>query len=216
MSPKEPPVRVLVVDDDFAVAAVHRAYLESMAEFTVVAEAHSARQALRAAEELSPDLVLLDIHLPDMSGLEVLQRLTDGGNTVLVIEHNLDIIKSADWIIDLGPRAAPAVVRSSLRARRPRGGRSAVVVTAHGPEGAGPRPHVAGARGRGAPLLRRGAGERSQARSSATNRRQSARRPGCSDSRGTSASSTQRAPSDSHPPVEASTGSAGRGASAST
>ena len=43
--------------------------------FTVVADAHSARQALRAAEELSPDLVLLDIHLPDMSGLEVLQRL---------------------------------------------------------------------------------------------------------------------------------------------
>src|ERR1700753_1781076 len=35
--------------------------------------------------------------------LEVLQRLVDGGNTVLVIEHNLDVIKTADWIIDLGP-----------------------------------------------------------------------------------------------------------------
>lgn len=35
--------------------------------------------------------------------LGVLQRLTDGGNTILVIEHNLDVIKSADWIIDLGP-----------------------------------------------------------------------------------------------------------------
>jgi two-component system CitB family response regulator len=83
----EPPVRVLVVDDDFAVAAVHRAYIDSMADFTVVAEAHSARQALRAAEELSPDLVLLDIHLPDMSGLEVLQRLRarPGG-------QNLDVI----------------------------------------------------------------------------------------------------------------------------
>jgi excinuclease ABC subunit A len=33
----------------------------------------------------------------------VLQRLTDGGNTIIVIEHNLDVIKSADWIIDLGP-----------------------------------------------------------------------------------------------------------------
>jgi excinuclease ABC subunit A len=33
----------------------------------------------------------------------VLQRIVDTGNTVLVIEHNLDIIKSADWIIDLGP-----------------------------------------------------------------------------------------------------------------
>jgi response regulator of citrate/malate metabolism len=87
VSLKEAPVRVLVVDDDFAVAAVHRAYLESMAEFTVVAEAHSARQALRAAEELSPDLVLLDIHLPDMSGLEVLQRLRarPGGQDLDVI-----------------------------------------------------------------------------------------------------------------------------------
>ena len=35
--------------------------------------------------------------------LEVLQRLVDAGNTVLVIEHNLDVIKSADYIIDLGP-----------------------------------------------------------------------------------------------------------------
>jgi len=35
--------------------------------------------------------------------LMVLQRLVDRGNTVLVIEHNLDVIKSSDWLIDLGP-----------------------------------------------------------------------------------------------------------------
>ncbi|MBB5957906.1 response regulator of citrate/malate metabolism [Saccharothrix tamanrassetensis] len=68
-------VRTLVVDDDFAVAAIHRGFLEAMPEFTVVGEAHGGGEALRAVESLRPDLVLLDIHLPDISGLEVLARL---------------------------------------------------------------------------------------------------------------------------------------------
>ncbi len=44
------------------------------------------------------------MHFEDVGRLlTVLQRLVDQGNTVLVIEHNLDVIKTADWIIDLGP-----------------------------------------------------------------------------------------------------------------
>ena len=35
--------------------------------------------------------------------IEILQKLTEGGNTVVVIEHNLDVIKTADYIIDIGP-----------------------------------------------------------------------------------------------------------------
>ena len=38
----------------------------------------------------------------------MLQRLVDAGNTVLVIEHNLDVIKQADWIVDLGPEGGEA------------------------------------------------------------------------------------------------------------
>ena len=38
----------------------------------------------------------------------MLQRLVDAGNTVLVIEHNLDVIKQADWIVDLGPEGGDA------------------------------------------------------------------------------------------------------------
>ena len=40
--------------------------------------------------------------------LQVLSQLTDHGNTVVVIEHNLDVIKTADWIVDLGPKGGAA------------------------------------------------------------------------------------------------------------
>jgi len=44
------------------------------------------------------------LHLADIEKLlEVLHRLVEGGDTVLVIEHNLDVIKTADYLIDLGP-----------------------------------------------------------------------------------------------------------------
>ncbi len=44
------------------------------------------------------------LHMADVHKLvHILQRLTEGGNSVVVIEHNLDVIKTADYIIDLGP-----------------------------------------------------------------------------------------------------------------
>jgi excinuclease ABC subunit A len=49
------------------------------------------------------------LHMADVERLiSVLHRLADAGNTVLVIEHNLDVIAQADWVIDLGPEAGPA------------------------------------------------------------------------------------------------------------
>jgi len=49
------------------------------------------------------------LHMADVERLiAVLHRLADAGNTVLVVEHNLDVIAEADWIIDLGPEAGPA------------------------------------------------------------------------------------------------------------
>src|SRR5206468_11848075 len=49
------------------------------------------------------------LHFADIEKLlETLQRLVDGGNTMLVIEHNLDVIKQADYLVDLGPEGGEA------------------------------------------------------------------------------------------------------------
>lgn len=69
------PIRVLVVDDDYMVARVHRGYVERVAGFEVAGEARTGAAALEAVRRLRPDLVLLDVYLPDMSGLDVLARL---------------------------------------------------------------------------------------------------------------------------------------------
>ncbi len=78
-------IRTLVVDDDFRVAELHCAYVDRVKGFSMVGRAHSGGDALRAVERLRPDLVLLDIYLPDMSGFDVLQRLREEDRAVDVI-----------------------------------------------------------------------------------------------------------------------------------
>ncbi|OAH15895.1 transcriptional regulatory protein CitT [Streptomyces jeddahensis] len=64
-----------MVDDDFMVAKLHSRYVSATDGFTVVGVAHSGVEALRAVERLTPDLVLLDVYLPDMDGIGVLREL---------------------------------------------------------------------------------------------------------------------------------------------
>ncbi|GAA5150763.1 MULTISPECIES: response regulator [Amycolatopsis] len=68
-------IRTLIVDDDFRVAAVHAGFVEEVPGFAVAGTAHTAAEARARVRELSPDLVLLDVYLPDESGLALLPEL---------------------------------------------------------------------------------------------------------------------------------------------
>jgi response regulator of citrate/malate metabolism len=68
-------ISTLVVDDDFMVARIHAAFVERTPGFKVAGVVHTGADALRAVHQLRPALVLLDIYLPDRSGIEVLERL---------------------------------------------------------------------------------------------------------------------------------------------
>ncbi|SFA75267.1 Response regulator of citrate/malate metabolism [Amycolatopsis marina] len=94
-------IRVLVVDDDFMVAKVHSGYVERTPGFTVVGVAHSGADALRAVTDLRPDLVLLDIYLPDLDGIAVLRELRADPSTadtdvvVITAARDVETIRSA-------------------------------------------------------------------------------------------------------------------------
>jgi len=72
-------IRVLVVDDDFMVARIHTGFVQRVPGFEVVGSRHTGAEALAAVAELRPDLVLLDLYLPDLFGLDVLARLRTAG-----------------------------------------------------------------------------------------------------------------------------------------
>src|SRR6186997_2767709 len=76
---------VLVVDDDFMVASIHIRFVERIPGFAVVGTSATGRAALDEVERLRPDLVLLDVHLPDLTGIEVLRTLRAAGNQVGVV-----------------------------------------------------------------------------------------------------------------------------------
>ncbi|MFJ3617262.1 response regulator [Streptomyces iakyrus] len=92
-SDKADAIDVLVVDDDFMVARVHRAFVERVEPFRVVGTAHTGGQAIEAADELRPDLILLDLYLPDLFGLDVIPRLRTAGHDcdVMVISAATEV-----------------------------------------------------------------------------------------------------------------------------
>jgi DNA-binding NarL/FixJ family response regulator len=97
-------VNVLIVDDHPSFRANARALLEAEG-FTIVGEAEDGASALRAVAALSPELVLLDVQLPDIDGFEVAARLTNGGAGPAVV-----LVSSRD-----GSDFGPLVERSGAR-----------------------------------------------------------------------------------------------------
>jgi DNA-binding NarL/FixJ family response regulator len=111
-------VNVLIVDDHPSFRASARALLEAEG-FDVVGEAEDGASALRAADELSPQLVLLDVQLPDLDGFEVARRLTDGGGPAVVLVSSRD-----------GSDFGPLVERSGARGFIPKAELSGAALSA--------------------------------------------------------------------------------------
>ncbi|MEV4575613.1 response regulator [Nonomuraea jabiensis] len=92
-------IDVLVVDDDFMVAKVNSGFVSQVDGFRVIGTASTGEQALDRIAALRPDLVLLDLYLPDLFGLEVITRMRAAGHDcdVIVISaaRELDAVRGA-------------------------------------------------------------------------------------------------------------------------
>ena len=94
-----PPIRTLVVDDDYRVAHIHTASVERIEGFVCVGQAHTAAQARQQIDQTRPDLLILDIYLPDEDGLSLLRSLTGAGSApdciFITAARDLDSVREA-------------------------------------------------------------------------------------------------------------------------
>ena len=117
------PITVLVADDHTIVRTGIRHVLESEPGFLVVGEAGNGSEAISLASELRPDVVVLDITMPDQSGLEVAARLRTGGSATRILI--LSMHNNAEYVLEsvragahgyLLKDTAAAELRTAIRA----------------------------------------------------------------------------------------------------
>lgn len=112
-------IRIMLVDDNRTFLAAVRNFLVMLPDVAVVGEAHDGRSALTLAQEVAPDLVLLDIAMPEMNGLEVAESLGhfDKPPTIVFLSmHDSESYRAAardlgaygyvgkgDFVVDLVP-----------------------------------------------------------------------------------------------------------------
>ncbi len=81
-----PPIRILLADDHAVVRDGLRALLDRQPDFVIVAEASDGRECINLAEEHSPDVVMMDVAMPKMNGIEATRRiLASNPSTAVVI-----------------------------------------------------------------------------------------------------------------------------------
>ncbi len=106
-------VRVLLVDDQVPFLRAMRAVVEETDGFEVVGDACSGEDSLRAAAELLPDLVLMDVNLPGIDGLEATRRLHERpSRPVVLLLSTYDEDAGAQFVLESG--AAAYVTKSAL------------------------------------------------------------------------------------------------------
>ncbi len=90
--------RILIVDDHSAIREAVRSLLSANSQWEVCGEAENGKVALQKAQELKPDLVIIDVNMPVMDGIEAirqLRRIAPGVKVVLLTVHDSEQIKSA-------------------------------------------------------------------------------------------------------------------------
>jgi CheY-like chemotaxis protein len=102
-------VTVLAVDDQAVFRHTARELIAATDGFQQIAEATSGEQALRLAAELHPDLVLVDVRMPGMDGIETARRLTDQGHAAIVV------LVSLEALVDLPAAVAQAGAVAHIR-----------------------------------------------------------------------------------------------------
>jgi two-component system, NarL family, invasion response regulator UvrY len=86
-------VDVMIVDDQPPFRRAARAVINATVGFEAVGDAESGAEALRYADELQPDLVLIDVHMPEMDGFETARRLTESHPRCVVVLVSLNALE---------------------------------------------------------------------------------------------------------------------------
>ncbi|WP_193211072.1 response regulator [Luteolibacter marinus] len=110
-----PPLRILLVDDHFFVRAGLKGSLDGEADLSICGEAATAAEAIAAHQDLRPDLILLDLRLPDLDGLEVLDQIKAYIPETKVIVFSVDETET-DIARAVGSGAAGYLPKSTPRA----------------------------------------------------------------------------------------------------